>query len=852
MRKEDFLPSRDGFRFPNVFEDSGCSFGLGAPLQPSFGLGAGMAWLALDRYLEGRPVSGVVDPPVPQTRLHSELVSRQANALADGGWAKLIDWQCRAERGFPWRAGLAELSRAEWRRIRRSLDSARPVLLFLVLARGRHANPSSNKAVLAVGYELDRRGRRASLLVYDPDRPGKDNIRLVFRTGFFGALDARLAIQTQVRGFFAVPYDRSWPAMLSSVDPIDGSDSIIDSVLAVRARRRGDGPLDILARERAGGLLHLRRNGQAVWSVGRVEKEMPAAMRAAQDSGAVAVTGRFHVLARGTAGDLLEFRRRPLLGWRVRNVTNSRRIGSAWRIDGELAALCHRDGRVSTVARREGGLLHFERHMLGRWRANRLAAESLRTLTFQGTPALAELERGALHVFCRTEAGDLVHFRRSRKTGWTADNVTIRAGGRSRFAVADDPLVLCDRAGSILNVVARSPDGDLLLFRMQERRGWRGIELSGAARAAGNQVPPALSPLSAAIDRDGVVHVVARDAQNGLIHVWCDRTGAAGGEEVSRTRSSIGEAGRIDGAPMIAAVGRGLHVFARQERDLLLYRWTALGDWTCENVTREQHAAGTHQIEGDPVSFVAGGAVHVTFADSEARAHHVAARVHTRRRTSRLPSPFGIWPARAVSAAADRLRSAAAAFARSTTLVQDRFQDIHSRTTEGSRAALTGLGARFVRASSSRTAAAPARSGSKKTGGPARIHTIRVDAAATARSFTPAEPSPVKRIVAASGASGLQHATQAEPEPSKLQAPTGERPRPNPNPRVQQPALAGLPLLSEAAGDWEAPPVLAATEPAAPPQTPPARRNPDGDRNQREMQRILALAEQEAPKVIQQ
>ena len=55
MRNEAFLPSRHGFPcvlHPPERED----FGLGTPAPGAFGLSAGTAWVALDRFLAGRPL----------------------------------------------------------------------------------------------------------------------------------------------------------------------------------------------------------------------------------------------------------------------------------------------------------------------------------------------------------------------------------------------------------------------------------------------------------------------------------------------------------------------------------------------------------------------------------------------------------------------------------------------------------------------------------------------------------------------------------------------------------------------------------------------------------------------------
>ncbi|MGH7507591.1 MAG: hypothetical protein ACRELX_18205, partial [Longimicrobiales bacterium] len=211
MRLDAFLPSRHGFSFRNRPGAGGELFGLGAPVDAAFGLSAGMAWVALDRYLAGRPIAQAKEAPACDDALHAELVVRQSAALSRCGWAMLRDWQRLPERGRPLRPGSAELTHANWRQLRRSLDAGVPVLLFLVLASGAHADPSTNQAVLAYGYEIDRRTGRVSVRVYDPARPGNDGVRLVFGLSRFRPLEARLAVQTPVRGFFCVPYDRPSP-----------------------------------------------------------------------------------------------------------------------------------------------------------------------------------------------------------------------------------------------------------------------------------------------------------------------------------------------------------------------------------------------------------------------------------------------------------------------------------------------------------------------------------------------------------------------------------------------------------------------------------------------------------------
>ena len=622
MRADSFRPSLDGFRFPNEFGERGTVFGLGAPLLPAFGLGAGMAWVALDRYLAGRPMPALSEPPARASALHAELVMRQANALAAAPWSRLVEWQALPERALPGRPSLAARSRTEWNRARPSLDAGLPVMLFLVLARGRHANPSANRPVLAVGYEMDRHARRASILVYDPGRPGNDNLRLTFRTGATGALEARFG-DTTVHGFVSVTYDRAVPAALS-LDTVDDSDAhTVDAVVAVRGRDSADGPLEILATQHParggsgnGGIIRIRRDRPGRCSSESLPKPEGAAL--AHGRASVAMVDSNRIVARATSGDLLEFRRRPLLGWRVRNITQSRRIDPAFRIDGNPAVVRGRDG-VIVFACGGGRLVRYRCDRLGRWKADQVDTQRLGRMNFIGTPAL--IEHIGLHVLCRTETGELIHLHDQRKPGWTATSVPTAAGGQARAIVVDDPIFLRDPTGKGLNAITRSKEGAVLLLRWSEQQGWSAIDLSASSRPE-KGLPPAMSPLSAVFDEEGTVHVAARDAQGGLIHVWCTTTGSRGGEQVTRLRA-IGARGRIDGAPRLANGPAGaLHVVAHQDRALLLFRWTPVGGWSVESVSRDRGTAPAAGLAGEPVVACIDSTMHVAFADDAGRLFH--------------------------------------------------------------------------------------------------------------------------------------------------------------------------------------------------------------------------------------
>jgi hypothetical protein len=102
------------------------------------------------------------------------------------------------------------MARDEWPAIRAEIDSGHPCPLGLV--RVISTDPldlKENHQVLAYGYELD--ADRITLLLYDPNRPGRDDVTI--------SLDRRRAPDpvttrpsgTRVYSFFRVAYRPATP-----------------------------------------------------------------------------------------------------------------------------------------------------------------------------------------------------------------------------------------------------------------------------------------------------------------------------------------------------------------------------------------------------------------------------------------------------------------------------------------------------------------------------------------------------------------------------------------------------------------------------------------------------------------
>jgi len=172
-----FLPSVNGLRFANRFPP-GPTLRLG-PIDPrvvgigdaSAGLCGGMSWLVRERFEAGLPVPTVPEPPANGSPLFRALVRRQVLSL---------DW-LRTPLAFWWMGAIADARAAElvheveWPRIRAEIDAGRLARVGLVRHTG--LNPlhvTQSHQVLAYAYAAD--GDAVTLRIYDPNRPGRDDV----------------------------------------------------------------------------------------------------------------------------------------------------------------------------------------------------------------------------------------------------------------------------------------------------------------------------------------------------------------------------------------------------------------------------------------------------------------------------------------------------------------------------------------------------------------------------------------------------------------------------------------------------------------------------------------------------
>jgi hypothetical protein len=172
-----FLPSTHGLRFANRFP-SGPTLRLG-PIDPRrFGIGdaaaglcGGMCWLVRERFEAALPVPTLIEAPANGSALFRALVRRQVLSL-DRLLTPLRFWWMGAI--GPERA-LVRARRVEWPRIRAEIDAGRLVRVGLVRHEGLSPwRMSRSHQVVAYAYEVE--GDAATLRVYDPNWPGRDDV----------------------------------------------------------------------------------------------------------------------------------------------------------------------------------------------------------------------------------------------------------------------------------------------------------------------------------------------------------------------------------------------------------------------------------------------------------------------------------------------------------------------------------------------------------------------------------------------------------------------------------------------------------------------------------------------------
>jgi hypothetical protein len=223
-----FRPSVHGFAFANSWPDEP-AVSIPTPLgaisvgNASAGLCGGMVFAALDYW------HAVLVPPVQRPAPADPLFGYVVHRLVDSwnvpaGVAEYYQWMnlpdadrafsalgqtVVAQRGLVWRT-----VQVQWPAVRADLDSGIPVPLGIVTVAS--ANPQDlgqNHQVAAWSYQLS--GSTVTVLVYDPNSPGRDDVGITFDSAATGSTDGAfthtLGIGHPVRGFFRTAYSPAQP-----------------------------------------------------------------------------------------------------------------------------------------------------------------------------------------------------------------------------------------------------------------------------------------------------------------------------------------------------------------------------------------------------------------------------------------------------------------------------------------------------------------------------------------------------------------------------------------------------------------------------------------------------------------
>lgn len=210
-----FVPSEHGFAFVNRFSGSPLPSKTLTRLwggRMDYGLCGGMSYAAADYFLADQPIPGSIAPPAEGSALYIDLQHRQMQSLgiALTGSLRFAVWMGMSDHA------VQMLTIWQLAGIIAALDRGEPVVLGLVY----HSFDETlavwhNHQVLA--YRVaDRSPAGVTLLVYDPNHPGNDEVVIAVRSVDGSPLAGGSEIRTsklvpgrrarRIRGIFAMPY----------------------------------------------------------------------------------------------------------------------------------------------------------------------------------------------------------------------------------------------------------------------------------------------------------------------------------------------------------------------------------------------------------------------------------------------------------------------------------------------------------------------------------------------------------------------------------------------------------------------------------------------------------------------
>jgi hypothetical protein len=241
MRVTGFLPTMNGFHFSNAFAHApdiqisilGQNVAIG---DAANGLCGGMAFAARDFFQAGQRPPARTDSPNSGV-LFDFLVRRLFDSfelpVGPARYAALMNPDLPDHETTFSEIGLAPHGRAwvtiveEWPKIRAGIDGGMPMPMALILIKDRDVfKMGHNHQVLAYGYDLD--GNDLSILVYDPNCPNDNNVRVNLNVGnprqttrmWHSHFDDRgNEVLDDVHAFFSQGYGFVMPPAIPNPDP---------------------------------------------------------------------------------------------------------------------------------------------------------------------------------------------------------------------------------------------------------------------------------------------------------------------------------------------------------------------------------------------------------------------------------------------------------------------------------------------------------------------------------------------------------------------------------------------------------------------------------------------------------
>lgn len=223
----EFQPSTHAFRFPNYWPAGTPDIVVGTPIgnvsigDAHNGLCGGMAFTVCDLYLARLQPPPDVNSSPGGTPLFNYMVSRLFSSFnIPGGVMTYYYWANTPDHDtvLGTRPGVGRMTvHDQLPQVLASIDKQQPATLGLVTIRS--FNPGDlGECHQVLAYKYEWNGSRVTLGVYDPNRPGADDVTISLDTSnptHTTPIDSNVDVRQPIRGFFYVGYSFIDPSSIA-------------------------------------------------------------------------------------------------------------------------------------------------------------------------------------------------------------------------------------------------------------------------------------------------------------------------------------------------------------------------------------------------------------------------------------------------------------------------------------------------------------------------------------------------------------------------------------------------------------------------------------------------------------